>query len=164
MRIWTLLIRSTAIIGLLAGASISAGGVLYVDADSAGWNNGSSWANAYVYLQDAIGDAYFDAWVEIIDDADVPLAPGCLRLEGSANAPCDALGTADDDNVGFGDRHYVIDVEKGSVALIGLFGGDFGGALDVHLFRVVEGLIDRIHTATVFHDPDSVSATGWDPY
>ena len=34
-----------------------ASGVIYVDADAAGANNGSSWENAYVYLQDALADA-----------------------------------------------------------------------------------------------------------
>jgi hypothetical protein len=31
--------------------------ILYVDDDAAGANNGSSWENAYVYLQDALADA-----------------------------------------------------------------------------------------------------------
>ena len=30
---------------------------IYVDADAPGANNGSSWENAYVYLQDALADA-----------------------------------------------------------------------------------------------------------
>jgi hypothetical protein len=33
------------------------GKVIYVDDDAAGANNGMSWVNAYVYLQDALADA-----------------------------------------------------------------------------------------------------------
>jgi len=35
----------------------AAGKTIYVDDDAAGLNNGSSWENAYVYLQDALADA-----------------------------------------------------------------------------------------------------------
>ena len=33
------------------------GAIIYVDADSAGGDNGSSWVNAYHFLQDALDDA-----------------------------------------------------------------------------------------------------------
>ncbi len=35
----------------------AAGKIIYVDDDAAGANNGSSWDNAYIYLQDALADA-----------------------------------------------------------------------------------------------------------
>jgi len=42
---------------LVAARTAVAGGIIYVDANAAGANNGSSWENAYVYLQDALSDA-----------------------------------------------------------------------------------------------------------
>jgi len=42
---------------LLPMAGTAAGQTIYVDADANGLNNGSSWANAYKYLQDGLADA-----------------------------------------------------------------------------------------------------------
>jgi len=42
---------------LLAIVSTASGKVIYVDANANGLNNGSSWADAYNYLQDALADA-----------------------------------------------------------------------------------------------------------
>jgi hypothetical protein len=42
---------------LVMACTAAAGGVIYVDTDAAGANNGSNWENAYVYLQDALADA-----------------------------------------------------------------------------------------------------------
>jgi len=38
----------------LGAAATAAGGTIYVDADASGANNGSSWTDAYRYLQDAL--------------------------------------------------------------------------------------------------------------
>jgi len=42
---------------LMFACTAAADGVIYVDANAAGANNGSSWEDAYVYLQDALADA-----------------------------------------------------------------------------------------------------------
>ena len=62
-------IERLAVIGLyvaLAAAACSAQDVVYVDGAAAGANNGSSWADAYAALQDALtATAQMDAPVEI---------------------------------------------------------------------------------------------------
>jgi hypothetical protein len=41
----------------MAARTAVAGGIIYVDANAAGADNGTSWESAYVYLQDALADA-----------------------------------------------------------------------------------------------------------
>ena len=42
---------------ILVVCKAAVGKVIFVDADAVGSNDGISWANAYVYLQDALADA-----------------------------------------------------------------------------------------------------------
>ena len=60
MRIWAAIMS----LALITAASVS-GAVIYVNDDAAGSNNGTSWANAFVNLQDALGVAVADdeIWV-----------------------------------------------------------------------------------------------------
>ena len=58
MRTGSLVKNLTVIIlTLFAACNSFAARIIYVDGDAPGLNNGSSWENAYVYLQDALADA-----------------------------------------------------------------------------------------------------------
>lgn len=46
-----------SILLLLMPCASTMGKIIYVDDDATGANNGSSWVNAYIYLQDALADA-----------------------------------------------------------------------------------------------------------
>jgi len=52
LKIWLAMALLIPLMPCLAGAKI-----IYVDADATGANNGSSWADAYNYIQDALADA-----------------------------------------------------------------------------------------------------------
>jgi hypothetical protein len=59
-------LKITLIISLILFCGITSARVIYVDGRALGLNNGSTWENAYIYLQDALADAnYSEKPVEI---------------------------------------------------------------------------------------------------
>jgi len=85
---------------------ISEPGIIYVDADAYGANDGSSWANAYNYLQDAL--VYASSNPEVNE---VWVAAGIYTPDKSSNNPG-----------GSGDRTETFQLIKG----VGLYGGYAG--------------------------------------
>jgi len=53
---FTLLLATLLLVTPMVNTAF-AGKIIYVDANATGGNNGSSWADAYIYLQDALADA-----------------------------------------------------------------------------------------------------------
>ena len=93
------------------------GGTIYVDANASGANNGSSWTDAYIYLQDALGSATSgdDLWV----------AQGTYK-------PDQGVG------ITAGDRNATFELKNG-VAVYGGFpvGGDVFGGRDPDVYESV---------------------------
>ncbi|MBN1761310.1 MAG: hypothetical protein JW863_23505 [Chitinispirillaceae bacterium] len=100
----------------------------------------------------AAGDAYLDIFKD--KSVQVPWGTPCARLEGSmytgnANNPGGSSGTCDvgiPDNLSITDRHYIVDVDMGSVDIFCKFGG---GMPDSHLFRVENGKLRYVHTISI---------------
>jgi hypothetical protein len=65
---------------LVMASSAFAGRTIYVDADAIGANDGSSWANAYQYLQDALADANSAA-----TPVEIRVAQGLYKPDQGAN-------------------------------------------------------------------------------
>ena len=111
-----------AMLVLLIGVPcLAADGIVYVDARAAGANDGTSWENAYGYLQDALAAAEsFDASLEI------RVARGTYRPDNGAG-------------ILPGDRHAAFDL-RGGVILMGGYAG-LGAAdpdaRDVETWRTV---------------------------
>jgi hypothetical protein len=68
------------VVGMLGAGAI--GGTIYVDADANGANDGSSWADAYKWLQDALADANSSS-----DVNEIWLAEGIYRPDRSSAEP-----------------------------------------------------------------------------
>ncbi len=52
-----IILFATLVCFFILPINVSLGKVIYVDSEAFGSNNGSSWENAYIYLQDALADA-----------------------------------------------------------------------------------------------------------
>ncbi|MHC4521654.1 MAG: hypothetical protein ACYTAS_23930, partial [Planctomycetota bacterium] len=95
--------------GCVAGASGAAPHIIYVDGAAMGVNDGSSWADAYVYLQDAL------------TEAEGAVKPIEIRVAQGVYAPDKG------DGVTLGDRNATFQLGNG-VTLKGGYGG--AGAFD----------------------------------
>jgi len=91
------------LMGLTAGSGLTSE-IIYVDPDATGANDGSSWADAYNYLQDALADA---------NSADKPVE---IRVAQGIYKPDRGVGTA------LGDRHATFQLISG-VIIKGGFAG-----------------------------------------
>jgi hypothetical protein len=79
----------TLLVALLCAAPPASARVIYVDDDATGANDGSSWADAYNYLQDALADAN-----SLPKPVEVRVAQGTYRPdEGGGNTPGDREAT-----------------------------------------------------------------------
>jgi hypothetical protein len=81
--------------------------VIYVDTNASGANNGTSWKDAYNYLQDALEDANITPGCE-----EIWVAQGIYRPDEDSNHPS-----------GSGDREATFQLESG-VSIYGGFAGD----------------------------------------
>jgi hypothetical protein len=96
----------------------------------------------------AAGDAYLDDFLDSTK-VKVPWGIPCARLEGGAvtgSGPKSTCNIGIPQGLKITDRHYVIDVDLGTVDIFCKFGG---GMPDSHLFRVEGGKLRFIHTISI---------------
>jgi hypothetical protein len=113
--------RGTLVFVLAIVSTATASQIIYVDADATGSNDGSSWANAYSYLQDALADA---------NSADKPVeirvAQGIYKPDKGANQTV-------------GDRDATFQLIDGVILKGGYagFGESDPNARDIELYQTV---------------------------
>jgi hypothetical protein len=103
----------------------------------------------------AAANAYLDAFLEGKKDL-VPWGYPCNRTEGGAHtgngSPMDSCDVGVPSGVNIANRRFVVDPTIGSVAVFCTFGagGPNGGSgsPDTHLFRIENGKLKYVHTAT----------------
>ena len=134
-------------------------GWLFNPANTLKYSKAENWAPIPAAERDsratlqAAADAYLDLFNN--KNAKVPWGTPCARLEGGAytsKAQPGSLNPDDSCNVGVPsgvpivDRNYVIDADRGAVAVLSHFGKD--QEPDIHTFRVEHGKIKYVHTIT----------------
>jgi hypothetical protein len=132
---------------ILSLCMVAAGRIIYVDASAPGLNNGSSWANAYKYLQDALTDAS-----SALKPVEIRVAEGIYTPDSNSANPN-----------GGGDRKATFQLISG-VALKGGHAG-FGqpdpNARDNELFETV--LSGDLNGNDVDIEPNEPGDLVWDP-
>ncbi len=118
--------------------STAPAGIIYVDDDAAGANDGSSWTNAYRYLQDALADAN-----ALRGPMEIRVAQGVYRPDRNATHP-----------EGTQDRSASFCL-RDDVALMGGFGGVTAPDLDARDIALYETILsgDLASDDAVVRDP-----------
>jgi hypothetical protein len=109
----------------------------------------------------AAANAYLDLFSN--PDTAVPWGTPCARLEGGIytgrGQPDDSCAVGVPSGVEMAERDYVVDVERGAVAVFLKMGGN--RRPDVHTFRIEDGKIRFVHTVTNCGGQDNC---GFDPF
>jgi hypothetical protein len=100
-------------------------------------------------------DTYFDIFTDYSNFNKMPWGTPCVRIEGGAytnpnndpNPSCTA-GVPTGGGVPMLNRHYIVDLDMGTVIGILDFGGE-KGLPDSHMFRLENGKLRYVHTITV---------------
>jgi hypothetical protein len=100
-------------------------------------------------------NAYFDTFGDYSQFKKVPWGTPCVRIEGGAytnpknepNPSC-TLGMPTDGKMKIVNRHFLVDVDMGSVVGIAEF-DEKDRVPDAHTFRLENGKLRYIHTMTV---------------
>jgi len=119
--------HSIRIILLAVLCNISAAQIIYVDDDATGANNGSSWENAYVYLQDALADA------NSVEKHALSLSNGPveIRVAGGIYKPDQGAGQIP------GDREATFNLINGVTLAGGYAGAADPNARDIELYETI---------------------------
>jgi len=130
-------IRTLALaIGVFAMLSTAAGKIIYVDADAIGANDGSSWQDAYICLQDGLAAA----WPKAGKDTDeIRVAEGIYKPDQRSARPPLRRSSILGDSVSAGDRTATFQL-RNAVAIKGGyagFGEPYPDARDVERYETI---------------------------
>jgi len=101
-------------------------------------------------------NAYFDVFQDYSNFDKIPWGTPCVRIEGGAytnpknepNPNC-TVGVPKGGGVKMVNRHFVVDLDLGTVVGLVDFGGGENALPDSHMFRLEGGKLRYVHTITV---------------